>query len=206
MHIHIFDTDNDAATSVFGRRLKIESHSAKWRRNKYAHGVYNNVLLQGSARVKRVREERFYSITPLLICRQIYAEAHLMPYALNIFSFHSSAALNRWFLYRIGEVNRRALHSIVLEPHFKIAPRYQRSISKVQHLFLQVRRWSIPGGQGGAKLFQNVQSNADEFRKLLSAESLVTQYGRFELTDNTYDEFQELRGRGTGSALVQRIL
>ena len=200
-HIEIFEADREFARQL-GRRLKTESHSAKWRRNKYSRGVYNNVT------TRRERDESFYSIAPLLVCRQIYAEAHLMPYALNVFSFHDADALNRSFLNRIGDVNRRTLRALVVQPGFKIARPYQRSLDGVREVFVRVN-WpelSRPATLFYMNHWYDCGEVATYYRTLLGAETWITQFSRKEMNENSYDEYQELRDRPTGIPLAKRSL
>ena len=111
-HIHLF-TYSQKTALTHGRRPKstVEMDGVY---NTTA-GVWNNGCGIGTmpppGRHDRCISE-WYSIAPLLVCRQIYTEACLLPYALNIWSFDWTYVLTR-FLRRLQACQRRALRMFV---------------------------------------------------------------------------------------------
>ena len=125
-HIHVF-RDYQRQGTTNGRRPRSLDKRGYW-------CLYNTTAGIGAS--DEDKWKHFYSIKLLLVCRQIYAEACLLPYALNIFSAYNATVLRSAFLPSLKPCQRRALRSLAIKWSWKPAVRVANSMDGVKEVYV----------------------------------------------------------------------
>lgn len=92
------------------------------------------------------------SIQLIYTCRQIYEEAKLLPYSLNVFSFSKEVAFD-WFIEAIRPVQRRAIRH--METDWVVGKGTLRDLQGLKQVSIALKQWRDDRPRCGGLAFFN---------------------------------------------------